>query len=71
MPTQLAAPESPALDLERLRTGFRGPVIGPDDEGYREARSIWNGAIDRRPAMHRPLHRRGRRRRRGSLRARA
>ena len=50
MATQLAASESPALDLERLRTGFRGPVIGPDDEGYREARSIWNGAIDRRPA---------------------
>jgi FAD/FMN-containing dehydrogenase len=49
MATELRAPESPALDLERLRTGFRGPVIGPDDEGYREARSIWNGAIDRRP----------------------
>jgi FAD/FMN-containing dehydrogenase len=50
MAIQLAAPESPALDLERLRTVLRGPVIGPDGEGYREARSIWNGAIDRRPA---------------------
>ena len=50
MATQLAAPEPPTLDLEGLRTGFRGPVIGPDDESYREARSIWNGAIDRRPA---------------------
>jgi FAD/FMN-containing dehydrogenase len=50
MTTQLKAPESPSVDLERLRTGFRGLVIGPDDEGYREARSIWNGAIDRRPA---------------------
>src|SRR5262245_40404275 len=32
-----------------LRDAIRGPVIGPDDEGYDEARAIWNGAIDRRP----------------------
>jgi FAD/FMN-containing dehydrogenase len=50
MATQLRTPESTALDLERLRAGFRGSVIGPDDEGYRDARSIWNGAIDRHPA---------------------
>jgi FAD/FMN-containing dehydrogenase len=37
-------------DLEPLRDSIHGPVIGPDDEGYDEARSIWNGAIDRRPA---------------------
>src|SRR5262245_18100076 len=49
MTTQLRAPESPELDLERLRTAFRGPVIGRDDEGYDGARSIWNGAIDRHP----------------------
>jgi FAD/FMN-containing dehydrogenase len=36
--------------LERLRSSFRGPVISPEDEGYDEARSIWNGAIERRPA---------------------
>ncbi len=39
-----------AIDLERLRNSIHGLVIGPDDEGYDEARSIWNGAIDRRPA---------------------
>ena len=37
-------------DLERLRNAVHGPAIGPEDEGYDEARSIWNGAIDRRPA---------------------
>jgi len=36
--------------LERLRNTIHGPVIGPDDGGYDEARAIWNGAIDRRPA---------------------
>ena len=39
-----------ATDLERLHDSIHGLVIGPDHEGYDEARSIWNGAIDRRPA---------------------
>jgi FAD/FMN-containing dehydrogenase len=39
-----------AADLERLRSSLHGLVIGPDDESYDEARSIWNGAIDRHPA---------------------
>jgi FAD/FMN-containing dehydrogenase len=38
-----------AVAKERLRNSVDGPVIGPDDEGYDEARSIWNGAIERRP----------------------
>src|SRR5947209_7522331 len=31
--------------------GFRGPVLGPTDEGYEEARRVWNGSIDRRPRL--------------------
>ena len=49
MATETATLER-APDLERLRSSVRGPVIGPDDEGYDDARRIWNGAIDRRPA---------------------
>ena len=39
-----------ATDDELLENSVHGLVIGPEDEGYDEARSIWNGAIDRRPA---------------------
>jgi FAD/FMN-containing dehydrogenase len=39
-----------ATDYDPLRNAIYGRVIGPEDEAYDEARSIWNGAIDRRPA---------------------
>src|SRR4051812_45269084 len=37
--------------LGELAQALRGDLIRPDDPGYDEARSIWNGAHDRRPAL--------------------
>jgi FAD/FMN-containing dehydrogenase len=34
-----------------LRARFRGALLRPGEEGYDEGRRIWNGAIDRRPAL--------------------
>jgi FAD/FMN-containing dehydrogenase len=39
------------LDTTELRTRFRGALLHPGEEGYDEARRVWNGAIDRRPAL--------------------
>ena len=50
MLTETATPEASTTDLERLRDSLHGPLVLPGDKGYDEARSIWNGAIDRRPA---------------------
>jgi FAD/FMN-containing dehydrogenase len=38
-------------DLGDLRARFRGALLRPGEEGYDEARRVWNGAIDRRPAL--------------------
>jgi hypothetical protein len=32
-------------------TRFRGALLRPGEEGYEESRRVWNGAIDRRPAL--------------------
>ncbi|HMQ93595.1 MAG TPA: FAD-binding oxidoreductase [Amaricoccus sp.] len=34
-----------------LRMRLRGPVLLPGDAGFEEARSLWNGMIERRPAL--------------------
>jgi FAD/FMN-containing dehydrogenase len=39
-----------AQTIEQLRERVRGEVIRPTDEGYEEARKVYNGMFDRRPA---------------------
>src|SRR5215217_7622658 len=39
------------LPIEELRGRFRGALLRPGEEGYDEARRVWNGAINRRPAL--------------------
>jgi FAD/FMN-containing dehydrogenase len=39
------------LDVRSFREGFTGKVIIPSDLEYDGARSVWNGAIDRHPAV--------------------
>jgi hypothetical protein len=37
--------------VREFRDELRGELVLPDDSGYDEARRVWNGMIDRRPAM--------------------
>ena len=49
----LAGTES-ALDeavVERFGSGLQGELLRPGDGEYEEARLLWNGVIDRRPAL--------------------
>jgi FAD/FMN-containing dehydrogenase len=38
-------------DVQSLRTAISGQVFVPEDPGYDEARIVWNGAINKRPAV--------------------
>ena len=37
--------------VQEFRARLRGPVLGPDDDGYDAARAVFNVMIDRRPAL--------------------
>ena len=37
--------------MTAMRARFRGALLRPGEEGYEEARRVWNGAIDRRPGL--------------------
>ena len=38
-------------ELRRLGESFRGQLVDPADPAYDEHRKVWNGSIDRRPAL--------------------
>ena len=40
-----------AGDVEELRKRVAGSIVLVDDDGYEAARHVWNGVIDRRPAL--------------------
>jgi FAD/FMN-containing dehydrogenase len=44
-----SAPDAPALST--FREGFPGEIVLPEDAGYDAARTVWNGMIDRWPAI--------------------
>jgi FAD/FMN-containing dehydrogenase len=44
-----AVPDSTAVAW--LRRGFHGQVLLPDQDGYHQARQVWNAMVDRRPAV--------------------
>ena len=37
--------------IGQLRAVMEGPVIEPGDPGFDDGRRVWNGGIDRRPAV--------------------
>ena len=47
-------PLSTGLDdtaIQQLRASFRGALLRPGDDEYDAARRVWNGMIDRKPAL--------------------
>ena len=37
--------------VEEFKAGLRGELLRPGEEGYEEARTVWNAMIDKRPAL--------------------
>src|SRR5215831_13568914 len=37
--------------IDSFRTGLRGELLNPDSADYHAARAVWNGMIDKRPAL--------------------
>jgi len=52
--TTLARPEQVPIDqraVDELVAALRGELIRPSDAGYEQRRRVWNGSIDRHPAL--------------------
>src|SRR2546423_10942555 len=44
-------PKLDAISVSELRTTLRGRVIQPGDEGYDDARKVYNAMIDKKPRL--------------------
>jgi len=44
-------PSANPAAIETLKTKVRGDVLVPGDPGYEDSRTVWNGMIDRKPAV--------------------
>ncbi len=51
MLAQSAAAEPTEAVAAELRSRLRGDILGRGDRGYDAARRVWNGMIDKRPAL--------------------
>ena len=58
VPSQVAAVsgdgkpvELTAAEVKELRASLKGKLLLAQDAGYEEARHVWNGSIDRHPAL--------------------
>src|ERR687886_621819 len=41
----------PEATVETFRSGLRGTVLRAGDDGYDQARQVWNATVDKRPAL--------------------
>jgi FAD/FMN-containing dehydrogenase len=52
MSTEDPRPDGPTADgVAALARSLRGEIVAPDDDAYDERRSVWNGLVDKRPAL--------------------
>jgi hypothetical protein len=51
MVTTIATTSLDEATIHEFRGGLRGTLLRPGDDGYDAARRVWNGMIDRKPAL--------------------
>jgi FAD/FMN-containing dehydrogenase len=51
MGTDVSDPTVDPSAVRELETSFRGAIVRPGDPAYDEQRKVWNGSIDRLPAL--------------------
>ena len=49
--SSVTGPSTEQGTIRELQAGLRGELLFPEDEGYDAARRVFNGMIDRRPAL--------------------